>query len=125
MDSECKMVITSDVATRGNKTIALKEIIDEALEKCTSVEKVLVKPTPGNDERGQRYLFAAAIEASDNSVAEIMDSEDPLFIFIPMGQQENRKEWYILPPAIWFTQLILLKTYSEKTTLWCTADIVG
>jgi acetyl-CoA synthetase len=27
---------------RGNKTIELKEIIDEALEKCPSVEKVLV-----------------------------------------------------------------------------------
>jgi acetyl-CoA synthetase len=36
IDSECKMVITSDGGYRGNKTIALKEIIDEALEKCTS-----------------------------------------------------------------------------------------
>jgi acetyl-CoA synthetase len=57
------MVITSDGGYRGNKTIALKEIIDEALEKCTSVEKVLVvkRTTPVNDERGQRYLVAAAI----------------------------------------------------------------
>jgi acyl-coenzyme A synthetase/AMP-(fatty) acid ligase len=30
IDSECKMVITSDGGYRGNKTIALKEIIDEA-----------------------------------------------------------------------------------------------
>jgi acetyl-CoA synthetase len=29
IDSECKMVITSDGGYRGNKTIALKEIIDE------------------------------------------------------------------------------------------------
>jgi acetyl-CoA synthetase len=35
------MVITSG-GYRGNKTIALKEIIDEALEKCTSIERVLV-----------------------------------------------------------------------------------
>jgi acetyl-CoA synthetase len=34
IDSECKMVITSDGGYRGNKTIALKEIIDEALEKA-------------------------------------------------------------------------------------------
>jgi acetyl-CoA synthetase len=39
------MVITSDGGYRGNKTIALKEIIDEALEKCTSIERVLVKRT--------------------------------------------------------------------------------
>jgi acetyl-CoA synthetase len=74
------MVITSD-GYRGNKTIALKEIID-ALEKCTSIEKVLLKEqTPDNDERGQRYLLQPLLDgASDNSVAEIMDSEDPLFI---------------------------------------------
>jgi acetyl-CoA synthetase len=41
IDSECKMVITSDGGYRGNKTIALKEII-ETLEKCTSIERVLV-----------------------------------------------------------------------------------
>jgi acetyl-CoA synthetase len=34
IDSECKMVITSDGGYRGNKTIALKEIIDEALESA-------------------------------------------------------------------------------------------
>jgi acetyl-CoA synthetase len=53
MDSECKMVITSDGGYRGNKTIALKEIIDEALEKCTSVEKVLVvkRTNTRNDEK--------------------------------------------------------------------------
>jgi acetyl-CoA synthetase len=39
-DSECKMVITSDGGYRGNKTIELKSIIDEALDK--SVNKVLV-----------------------------------------------------------------------------------
>jgi acetyl-CoA synthetase len=55
------MVITSDGGYRGNKTIALKEIIDEALEKCTSIERVLVVKNKhsDNDEEGQRYLVAA------------------------------------------------------------------
>jgi acetyl-CoA synthetase len=35
------MVITSDGGYRGNKTIELKEIIDEVLEKCP-VSTVLV-----------------------------------------------------------------------------------
>jgi acetyl-CoA synthetase len=41
----------------GNKTIALKEIIDEALEKCTSIEKVLVvkRTTLDNDEEGRIF----------------------------------------------------------------------
>ena len=36
------MVITSDGSYRGNKAIDLKGIVDEALEKCPSVETVLV-----------------------------------------------------------------------------------
>ena len=41
-DCEAKMIITSDGSYRGNKAIDLKGIIDEAVEKCTTVEKVLV-----------------------------------------------------------------------------------
>jgi acetyl-CoA synthetase len=36
------MVITSDGGYRGNKTIELKSIIDEALVNCPCVENVLV-----------------------------------------------------------------------------------
>ena len=41
-DSQCKMVITSDGSYRGDKTINLKGIIDDALERCPTVENVLV-----------------------------------------------------------------------------------
>src|SRR5690606_40844732 len=41
-DCEAKLVITSDGGYRGNKTIDLKGIVDEALEKCPLVENVLV-----------------------------------------------------------------------------------
>jgi acetyl-CoA synthetase len=40
------MIITSDGSYRGNKAIDLKGIIDEAVEKCTTVEKVLVVKEP-------------------------------------------------------------------------------
>jgi acetyl-CoA synthetase len=36
-------------------------------------------------------------EASDNSVAEIMDSEDPVVYFVYSGSTGKPKEWYILP----------------------------
>ena len=42
MTVEAKMIITSDGSYRGNKAIDLKGIIDEAVEKTPSVEKVLV-----------------------------------------------------------------------------------
>ena len=41
-DCGAKLIITSDGGYRGNKTIDLKGIVDEALEKTPSVEKVLV-----------------------------------------------------------------------------------
>jgi acetyl-CoA synthetase len=41
-DSDCKMVITSDGGYRGNKTIDLKGIIDDALVNTPCVANVLV-----------------------------------------------------------------------------------
>ena len=41
-DSDCKIVITSDGSYRGNKSIDLKGIVDEALNDCASVNSVLV-----------------------------------------------------------------------------------
>jgi acetyl-CoA synthetase len=50
--------------------------------------------------------------ASDNSVAEIMDSEDPLFILYTSGSTGKPKEWFTPPLVIWFIPLILLKMFS-------------
>jgi len=41
-DSNCKVVITSDGAYRGAKTLDLKSIVDEAILKCSGVTTVLV-----------------------------------------------------------------------------------
>src|SRR5688572_5717814 len=41
-DAGCKIVVTSDGGFRGDKTINLKSIIDEALEKCPDVSRVIV-----------------------------------------------------------------------------------
>ncbi|MBA4166205.1 MAG: AMP-binding protein, partial [Chitinophagaceae bacterium] len=41
-DAQGKFVITCDGAFRGNKEIALKSIIDDALDRCPFVEKVIV-----------------------------------------------------------------------------------
>ena len=43
------MIITSDGSYRGNKAIDLKGIIDEAVEKCPTVEKVLVVKRTNTD----------------------------------------------------------------------------
>jgi acetyl-CoA synthetase len=45
-DCEAKMVITSDGSYRGSKVLDLKSIVDEALEKTPTIEKVLVVKEP-------------------------------------------------------------------------------
>src|SRR5690606_2401217 len=46
-DCGAKIVLTSDGSFRGNKTIDLKGIVDDALEHCPEVTKVLVKKRTG------------------------------------------------------------------------------
>src|SRR3970282_2204528 len=94
-DSDCKMVITSDGGFRGNKTIDLKGIIDEALTHCPGVEKVLVAKRIHSQiemkEGRDQWLQPLLDEASDNNVAEIMDAEDPLFILYTSGSTGKPK----------------------------------
>src|SRR5690606_3708575 len=47
-DAGCKLVLTTDGSYRGDKIINLKAIVDEALESCPSVERVLVKKRTGS-----------------------------------------------------------------------------
>ena len=129
-DSDCSMVITSDGGYRGNKTIALKEIIDEALQTCPSIKTVLVakrtnqevKMTEGRD----LWLQPLLDEATDNNVAEIMDAEDPLFILYTSGSTGRPKGMvhttagYMVYSAYTFKNIF---NYEENDVYWCTADI--
>ncbi|MBQ0908792.1 acetate--CoA ligase [Flavobacterium sp. F-328] len=129
-DSSCKMVITSDGGFRGNKTIDLKSIIDEALEKCSSVEKVLVAKRTQTDVKMQegrdQWLQPLLDEASDNNVAEIMDAEDPLFILYTSGSTGKPKGMvhttagYMVYTAYTFKNVF---HYEDTDIFWCTADI--
>ena len=129
-DSECKMVITSDGGYRGNKTIDLKGIIDDALENCPCVEKVLVAKRTNSDismKAGRdQWLQPLLDDASDNNVAEIMDAEDPLFILYTSGSTGKPKGMvhttagYMVYSAYTFKNVF---NYVENDVFWCTADI--
>ncbi|MBK9225371.1 MAG: acetate--CoA ligase [Flavobacterium sp.] len=129
-DSECKLVITSDGGYRGNKSIDLKGIIDEALEKCPCVTKVLVAKRTNTSitmKSGRdQWLQPLLDEASDNNVAEIMDAEDPLFILYTSGSTGKPKGMvhttagYMVYTAYTFKNVF---NYEENDIFWCTADI--
>ena len=129
-DCEAKMVITADGGFRGDKQIALKSIVDEALWKCHSVKNVLVvKRThdtvvmmAGRDQ----WLQPLLDNASDTSVAEIMDAEDPLFILYTSGSTGKPKGMlhttagYMVYTAYTFKNVF---NYNDGDIFWCTADI--
>lgn len=129
-DSECKMVITSDGGYRGNKTINLKGIIDEAVEKCSCVEKVLVVKRTNetvNMKEGRDLWLQPLLDAAvPNNVAEIMDAEDPLFILYTSGSTGKPKGMlhttagYMVYTAYTFKNVF---GYEENDIYWCTADI--
>jgi len=129
-DSECKMVITSDGSYRGNKTIDLKGIVDEALESCPGVETVLVANRINSDinikEGRDKWLQPLLDKASTECEAEMMDAEDPLFILYTSGSTGKPKGMvhttagYMVYTAYTFKNAF---QYKENDVYWCTADI--
>jgi acetyl-CoA synthetase len=129
-DCGCKMLITSDGGYRGNKTIDLKGIIDEALKTCPTVEQVLVAKRTNADIKMQegrdQWLQPLLDVAIPNNVAEIMDAEDPLFILYTSGSTGKPKGMlhttagYMVYSAYTFKNIF---AYEENDVYWCTADI--
>lgn len=130
IDCEAKIVITSDGGYRGNKTIDAKGIVDEALEKCPTVEKVLVVKrtnTPIQMKEGRDMWLQPLLDnAIPNNVAEIMDAEDPLFILYTSGSTGKPKGMlhttagYMVYTAYTFKNVF---GYEENDIFWCTADV--
>jgi len=129
-DASCKIVITSDGSYRGNKTIDLKGIVDEALESSPSVEHVLVVKRTGGTvtmkaERDE-WLAPLLEEASSYCPAETMEAEDPLFILYTSGSTGKPKGMlhttagYMVYSAYTFKNVF---QYREDDVYWCSADL--
>jgi acetyl-CoA synthetase len=129
-DCDCKMVITSDGGFRGNKTIDLKGIVDDALESCEGVETVLVAKRIQSEikmkENRDKWLQPLLDEAYHDFAPEIMDAEDPLFILYTSGSTGKPKGMvhttagYMVYTAYTFKNVF---QYREDDVYWCTADI--
>jgi len=129
-DAGCKLVVTTDGAYRGDKTIDLKYIIDEALEKCPTVEKVIVVKRTGSPvhmKAGRDVWWEQEIQrTSDQCDAEEMDSEDLLFILYTSGSTGKPKGMVHTCGGYMVYTNYTFRTafqYQEGQVYWCTADV--
>ncbi|WP_297443953.1 acetate--CoA ligase [Sulfurimonas sp.] len=129
-DADAKVVITADGAYRKDKPYMLKPVVDAALAEGGPVQKVLVVERNNEDIRwveGRDYSYNELIKMQDVTCkAEVMDSEDPLFLLYtsgstgkPKGVQHN-SAGYILWAQMTMEWVFDVK---ENDTYWCTADI--
>lgn len=129
-NANCKFVITSDGSFRGEKTIELKPIVDEAIENNSNIQSVLVVKRTGNEvnmKTGRdRWLQPLLDDAPAICTAEVMDAEDPLFILYTSGSTGKPKGMvhtsggYMVYSAYTFKNVF---NYEDGDVFWCTADI--
>jgi acetyl-CoA synthetase len=129
-DAQCKLVITADGSYRGNKQIQLKEVIDDALIGCPSVEKVVVLTntrTPVSMIKGRDVWWEDEIKLVDaHCPAAEMDAEDMLFILYTSGSTGKPKGvvhtigGYMVYTGYTFSNVF---NYQPEEVFFCTADI--
>ncbi len=129
-DAGAEFIITCDGAYRGNKSIPLKNIIDDALINCPFVKTVIVyerTDTPVSMIKGRDYWWSEEVlKVSAECAAEEMDAEDPLFILYTSGSTGKPKGvvhtcgGYMVYTTYSFVNVF---QYQPGDVFFCTADI--
>ena len=129
-DADCSILITADGGFRGEKITPLKEISDTAMQSTPSIEKCIVLERTKSKitmQNGRDVWWHEQMQkANTNFPAEIMDSEDPLFILYTSGSTGKPKgiqhttAGYMVYTEYSFRNVF---QYKEGDIYWCTADI--
>ncbi len=131
-DTGAVLVITADAQMRGGKAVALKDIVDEALQMqgCESVHDVIVYRRAGikcgwNAPRDQ-WLDDAVRDQPSTCEPEWVEAEHPLFLLYTSGSTGKPKGvqhstgGYLLQAALTTKWTFDLRS---GDIFWCTADI--
>ena len=129
-DADCNVLVTSDGLYRGKKQMCLKDIVDDALQTCPTINSCIVLQRTGQQitMKDGRDCWWHDEDELVNSIcdAEIMDSEDPLFVLYTSGSTGKPKGvqhhcgGYMVYAEYSFRNVF---QYNEDDVYWCTADI--
>lgn len=129
-DTGAKLVIAADGGYRGSKTIDLKSIVDEALVDCPDVKNVVVferiKSNPKMMQGRDHWWHELEQGVDDDCPAEVMDSEDELFILYTSGSTGKPKGVvHTTGGYMVFSEYTFKNVFQYQTNqmFWCTADI--
>ena len=132
IDSNSRLVITSDEGLRAGRAIPLKKNVDDALKNphVKSIENVVVFKRTGGKidwQEGRDLWWSDLIEkASAEHQPEEMNAEDPLFILYTSGSTGKPKGvlhttgGYLVYAASTFKYVF---DYHPGDIYWCTADV--
>ncbi|HEY4379863.1 MAG TPA: acetate--CoA ligase [Acidobacteriaceae bacterium] len=132
-DSECVAILTQDVSYRRGTEVRLKDIVDEAIDRCPTVKNVVVyrRVAEGSQSvsmKAGRDLWWQDLMAKAEATcpAEWMDAEDLLYILYTSGTT-GKPKGLVHTTGGYSVQSYLTTKYvfdmRDEDVFWCTADI--
>jgi acetyl-CoA synthetase len=133
-DCGAKLVITADGGWRRGNIIPMKQITNQAVAECPTIENVVVVKRIGHEslvehgwEQGRDHWYHTLVRnVGINCPAEEMDAEDPLYILYTSGST-GKPKGVMHTTGGYLTGVTTTQKYvfdmKDSDIYWCTADI--